>query len=134
MRYLAVFAVLLASCGDNSDCDFDKISGTYRVSFDEVSGDCGDLPDINTFIEGGDEEIDPGCTVASRTENERTCAGDADVTCNDTVNNLRIRQVIHLEPEPDGSSISGSTTIQAYRLSTGAYVCTSTYEVEYTRL
>jgi hypothetical protein len=137
MRNTALVLALAAfpACGgEPKDCDFSKISGTYRVSLDEKGGDCGDVDDFNVLLDAGNEQAGQGCTIAAATQSEARCTTDVDMTCDDTADGLRFHQVLHLVAQPDGSSMTGSITISFYRLSNGTPVCTSTYDVDYDRL
>ncbi len=127
-------ACFLACGGEPEACDFDdagKFSGTYQVSYDEQSGDCGDLPTINILVVAGQDDVD-GCTIHQQAEDPAACTTDADVTCM-WANGVAVRVVGHLDAEPDGSELSGTATFYASYASNGAAICTSTYAVEYKR-
>lgn len=136
-RTIAVVAAsVLAACGGSSEpCDFDdagKFTGSYLVSYDERSGDCGELPDAVVLITSG-STIEAGCVINSHAQDPEACTTDADLTCTDTGTNVKLRVVGHLDAEPDGTKLTGVVTLTANTLSTGAAVCTSTYGVTYRR-
>jgi hypothetical protein len=125
---MALTVLALAACGGNdSNCDFAKLTGTYQAHFDEKSGDCGPLPDINVLIDQGNPSEPVGCTVNDALKDEAACTADYDITC--TSGGVAAHEVAHFDIASDGSHFSGSETVTA----TGTTSCTSTYDVTYTK-
>lgn len=130
-RFCVMAAVCaVAACGGkDSDCDFTKISGTYKAHFSGNNGNCNDLPDVDVLLTGGDQQPAAGCVVNNSLTNEEACTSDADVTC--AVQGGTIHEVTHLDVDADGSHFDGTTTVSA--AASDGESCLSTYNVSYDR-
>lgn len=134
-RFCVMAAVCAAAAcgGDDSNCDPSKFSGTYQIHYDEQDGGtCGDIPDENVLVDQNDQST-PGCTVNDDLHDNEACTHDLDITCDDAPDNLRVHEVFHVDSKADGSGASGTVTATATYLSTGAFACSSTYKIKYTK-
>jgi len=139
LKLLGLMAAVCAAtaCGssDPEDCADIAPSGTYKLHYDEKSGNCDlDLPDSLVSLSSIQAEPDAGCTVISSSESANECRVDFDIDCALQADNVRLRETGYLEIQDDkGEEISGTITFIARRLDNNSPICTGTYEVTLTK-
>jgi hypothetical protein len=135
-RFCAAAAVcFLVACGGSpEDCRDIEPSGTYSVRWREQSGDCGDIPDSQVNLDSLAFEPGVGCELISLSTSDNECRADIDIACESTADDIRLRETGYLEiQDDDASEISGKITISGRRLSNNSFICSSTYEVTYSK-
>jgi hypothetical protein len=135
MRYLVLALLIAAGCGsDKNDEPAGPCapgSGSYRVTYVERSGNCGPIPEqvvVTPTLQLADVEC-----VGGPKSSADLCTVTMDQTCTDAVNNVSTRQEGTVHWNKAASSGSGVTQITIRHVD-GTFVCSSTYDVTYTRL
>jgi hypothetical protein len=131
---LAMGLVAAVGCGGADDEPSGPCaagSGSYRVNYTERSGNCGPLPEQIVVVPtlALSEIVCTGGPMSSAD----LCTVTMDQTCTDTVNDVSTRQEGTVHWNKSASSGSGTTQITLRRIN-GAFVCSGTYDVSYTRL
>jgi hypothetical protein len=128
------------SSGDDDDpgstkptsCVAGESTGTYLVHFVERSGDCGSLND--RLIRVDDSGLESNCTEDAPTVlSNNDCKVESAVTCIDESTDQRVSQVSVLEELEAGGEKLGGTTTFTVRDAGGMFLCSSTYDVTFTR-
>ena len=118
----------ISSCSDFSDCRIGELTGTWRMSYTERNGNCGDVADetvnFNSLGGGGD------CAVYAESISADQCVFETDFECPFDGGRGTQRWVLHLRQIGEGR-ISGTGTAQVQHVSG---VCRSTYDIERRRL
>lgn len=127
--------LLLTACASSSSgtsqpttCKRTDRSGTYRIVYTTVSGNCGDIPQTNVDF----NTIDPTCKVVSDRWSENDCKLERTLECALPNSSQKIVAVTRQTAE-DGSKVSGSFTISATSKD-GKTSCDGTYDATASRL
>jgi hypothetical protein len=104
--------------------------GSYSVRYVERSGNCGALPEQIVVIEPNTPAANCHGTWSITAD---SCAIDADLTCLDAATGDSVEERGHLAINLDASMISGALQI-ILTDPNGIVLCSSTYNVTYTRL
>lgn len=131
-----VTTALLAACGgEPEDCSDIQPSGTYKIHYEELEGDCDlDIPDSLISLDSLELEPGVGCDIISANESDDECRSDFDIVCTSSTDNVRLRQTGFFEIKDDqGDKIEGDITFLARRLDNGSFICSSTYRVALTK-
>lgn len=122
---------VFTGCGD--DCEKSDRSGTYYVTYEEISGDCGPIDSgYIKFVDG--ESVEDGLVGCSSTRewSSDECTLESSGGCPDYENGLAIGVAGETTQEDDdGDKISGTFSLAIGDLDTGADLCASRYEVHY---
>lgn len=103
---------------------------SYRVNFAERQGNCGPIAETVTAPTNTGGPPDPNCTDRTTVSADQ-CTVAVDRTCRvATGEDVTFRGPVHWNK--DGSI--GTGTVQEVVVRGGAAVCTSTYDVSYTKL
>jgi hypothetical protein len=136
MRMAAVvLAATLVACGEGGDdCDLSKIHGSYLVAFETIDGSCGPQAGALVQIVTLQPTVADGCVFASANINDVTCQGSSEFNCVFPSSNasLSYRMVMNLD-DGKGDVITGTQSMTAYYLNTGAFWCAGNYRVTFTR-
>lgn len=109
-------------------CDRDDREGTYLVEYDETDGNCGPVPDGLVRLGETDPVPDPDvmCTATADDRwSRRECRVESSFDC--LIDGRVYSYVAVLDSNEDASVLSGPMSI------TVDDVCTSTYDVTWTR-
>ena len=116
-----------------TDCQLGLLTGTWRVQYQEVNGNCGTIAD-DTIVFDPSAEPPATCTIHSETLSIDRCRLDNDFTCEDVDDfgtvTLSQRWTGVLE-HVAANTLSGTTTIRSEEFGSS---CQSTYNVTYRRL
>jgi len=126
MRRLCAVILLLGGCGSDSgstDCALGQLTGTWRVSYSQINGNCGSIPDetVNTSAPGGGAT----CTIAVRTISPDKCHFESDFTC-PTTDSAGIVHWVLVMDQVASDLIEGTGTAQ---LQHPVGTCRSTYDL-----
>lgn len=136
MKTVVVIGVLLTACSgtDNEDtgCELAHRSGTYLVHYTEHSnGDCGALPDEVARVDDA-LALAPGCTLdAADDVSADACQLSRSFTCAGKDGSRLVVQSTTRERD-GGATLTGVFSTQLLD-SSGGYVCSSAYDLRYTR-
>lgn len=133
---LAGIVVLLAGCsgGDKAaPCDLAHRIGTYvEHVVERAGGSCGIIPDqvVRTDNPGG---LPPGCTKdAADSASSDRCNYDRSYTCVTTNPDAATSVVATTTEHNGGATLTGVLSL-TIRDGAGAFVCSSAYDVTFTR-
>jgi hypothetical protein len=137
MRALLPLFVVATLCGCGEDeltCSQSDRDGTYLAETSERSGTCGDAGSMLVQMDNGSEVVETGCTTDYERWSDGNCTNESSVTCESPADNIVVVGVgVVTQEDSGGESFSGIMTMTIYELSSGALLCTSTYDVTYTR-
>jgi hypothetical protein len=136
MRFVAIVCVLTGCSSPTSSaptsCDPSEVVGTYLVHWDDLSGNCGPLPDqelILTDISGAMGQAQ--CTTISSMRSANGCRVDAQLRC--PVGSGTLTETGYIEETAaDGSKLDGMLTYQTQDRF-GTVGCVGTYHMSATR-
>jgi hypothetical protein len=143
MRYrvitIGLASALLGACGGADDpitCSPSERAGTYLLTYETLSGNCGNLPQTVVRLEGPDQGLIEGCALdvpdrwsedGCKVERAFTCLEPAagDGATSEFVG-------VTTQETDDGSRISGTMTARLFA-SDGSQTCLGTYRLAYER-
>lgn len=133
---LSIVAVL-AACSSSSDgdappaaCKLGELDGTWRVTYAETDGTCGDIADETAVLSpGAAADAQSQCTYNAQNVSADKCRIDLDFTCPFPNGVGSQRWTGSLRHVAD-AKIAGSMTVQA---TDGRQACRSTYDVTWIR-
>jgi hypothetical protein len=131
------FVVVVGCAGSDEDgpptmCDQVMVSGTYRITYTTVSGNCGDLPETLERVDSPDP--DAQCMeLAPTIVREGGCALERSFACAESATGRRqdIVQVLRIQ-RADGSLITGTTSLTVRQ--NGSVLCIGMYNTRWTRV
>jgi hypothetical protein len=134
--FAAVVVLLASGCSSKDDapsCDLAHRVGTYvQHTTERAGGTCGILADQVVRVDnpGG---LPPGCTkdAADSASGDR-CEYDRSYTC-ETTNPAGAVSIVATTTEHDGGAKLTGVLSMTIRDDTGAFVCSSAYDVVFTR-
>ncbi len=145
MRLIPVAGlVLLAGCSSSTNatpftaCTLGtpQLTGTFRVSYLEQSGDCGPVPDETIVLSGTPAQVSAqvktasaGCTYQADMISADKCRLDESFTCPLKAPYKGTQQWSGFLRQTSPTTLEGPLTAQ---LSSTAGACRSTYEVTFT--
>ena len=131
-----LLAVALAACGgsdsgEGSDftCAIGELTGAWRLSYVELDGSCGPIPD-ETFIAPPGGAGDPACVVDYNSISADKCQLETDVTC-PTLDNLGTQTWVWSIRQTGSGLLEGSATLQ---LNHTSGICRGTYDMTMSQL
>lgn len=142
--FLAGLAVLCAACGSGDDdgggaitCAPEERTGTYRLRYTTLDGNCGDVPESIGRLDNAAAELGDGCTFDAEdrwTEND--CKLERAFTCpaESIGPGMKTRTVaVSTQEDDSGAHLTGTTTVTVLQAN-GQVACVGTYELNATRL
>jgi hypothetical protein len=133
----SVFVIFCAiGCGpeddtgdDGFECSRKDRTGTYLVSFETISGNCGDQDSGVIQLDGGNSEPGAGCVYNYSKWSDGDCSFESSTTCELPSDNLTMTVVGKTDQENrDGSVLTGVITMTVRYLDTNTLACSGTYE------
>lgn len=131
---LLASVALLCSCSSSDDqynptkCSKSDRTGTYSVTFLELSGDCGPLPEetiqITNSVATGVAAQGTSCTTSNERWSENDCKFESTTRCEDA-KSTTVSVGVSRQSKQDGSQLNGTVTVDV-QLKSGAR-CHSTY-------
>lgn len=121
-------ASFLGACG-GPDCSPSDRDGLYMISYETISGSCTDIPDGLSRLDP-DAPAPANCTVALQDLSEDECRVDVDISCRNN-NGTTTRLIGYTEQnDDDGDDLGGKLTATVTNTTSGAFVCSGTYETK----
>jgi len=127
--FVMVATVLAVGCGKDN-CSPSDVNGVYRVSTTWLSGTCGNLGTIVIHVNKGETVADSGCVMSYDRWDDSGCSGESDMTCIDSINGTHTRMITISTLEPGGYNLKATVTM-TLTSSTGASICSGTYDFDY---
>lgn len=142
MRKTLCFAMIAASvaCGNSDDgsddgagfaCGIGELSGTWRISYKEVDGDCGPIPAETVNLSSSGSGGGGACKTAVQDISSDKCRLDFDYTC-PTTDGKGTQRWSGVTKQTAEDRLEADSTAQLQHPALGA--CRSTYKVTYTKL
>ena len=126
MRLLALVGlVLVYGCGP--ECSLEDRTGTYLMSFNEVSGGCGPIDPEIARLDGSGTDPGPGCTLEYERVSEDQCSLERATSCQSSGLDIELEGVTNQEPGSEGDLLTGTAEVDVY--DSGALVCSSIYQI-----
>lgn len=131
MRWLilASFLCFVVSCGD-VECSKEDRTGTYFLTFQTIDGTCPDQQ--SAVVSGSTSSPTPAdCEKSNETWSEDECDYSVNLFCifsADDLNMLSVSQTT--QEDSDGDHLTGIMTMTIRQHSTGAFVCSGSYEMD----
>lgn len=133
MKRLTMLCLALIGCAGEdevdapTECDRDDRRGTYLVEFDERDGNCGPVPDQVSRIDGDNPAGSAECVLTEEDRWSRNnCRLERSYIC--ALNGYTYEYIGFTDSNADGSELTG---LMEVTVDDG--LCTSTYDVTWTR-
>jgi hypothetical protein len=128
---IAVSAACVVDGAEEKDeltCALGELTGTWRIQYQEVNGDCGAIPDETSVFDPG---TGSGCTRDTRTISADKCRLDTSFSC-PTADRLGTSAWGLVVRQTSETRLDGTGTVQVSHSTLGT--CRSTYTITVTRL
>lgn len=123
LGFIATLATLMvAGCG--SDCV--DAAGYYDIALTEISGDCGDIGITTLGVGARPASAPPAGCVRFQQPSSDACSVSIEMDC-DGGSEL-VTHSIDLDVSADGMEVAGSYVYESTDASSGAVLCSSTYD------
>lgn len=120
----SILPLLVVGCTEMFDSTCDEPRGLYTLSFVTLTGDCGDIPDVEQVF--GYDDGYSNCRIKRANMSEDMCSGSAIGTCyydNGEINVLMTMDVV----APNGTAMRGTYKTTAVDKH-GKVLCNGTYK------
>jgi hypothetical protein len=127
---VAVAVAFLISCGGGHvNCQIGSLTGTWRLVYSQVDGNCGPIP--SETVQAGTVGAASSCVIQNQTISPDHCRIDSTFTCptTDGQGTQAWTTVFHQDSD---TSLSGTGTVQVNHPTLGT--CRSTYNLTMTKL
>jgi hypothetical protein len=116
---------------DDFDCSVSSRTGTYLMTFTEVSGTCGPFPSSVVRLDPNGE-LAAGCVLdAPTTISADECTVETSISCTDEFGTTVSGVASTKQANADGSLVTGIMTMQPK--DADGPICASTYRLRYER-
>lgn len=132
LKFINLISLIVClSCGSTIECSKEARSGMYMLTIEEVSGTCGPIEGGLTVV-GGSANDNTGYDYSSWSEDE--CDFNSSFTIDFPGDNITANYISTTSQEDsEGDFLTGTLTLEVRQLSTGAFLCSGTYNLEATR-
>jgi len=126
---LFVLLALALGCGDFDDCKIGELTGTWRINYKHLNGNCGRMADETVIM--GSSSGSTKCTIHHKKISADRCTLETSFTCPTTDAMGSSRWVI-ITKHVDHDRMEGTGTVQVTHSQLGS--CRSTYDMVWEQL